>query len=91
MNNLNKYNDFLFEELLNVIIFKINEDEEPVTFEWDLTKDKSKLKKILGKLPKEKILLYLSKFLNKIKILPLKTRKKLILINCGLYVIKDLT
>ncbi len=43
MRNINKYNDFIidkeFESITNQI-FKILESEEPITYEWDLKKDK---------------------------------------------------
>lgn len=43
MININKYNDFVIEKEFESItnqIFKIFESEEPVTYEWNLKKDK---------------------------------------------------
>ena len=52
-------------------------EEKPVTFEWDLTKPSNttstvldKLKSFLSKLPKEQIVKYFYKLLEKIKLLP---------------------
>lgn len=88
--NLCKYNDFLFESLL-LEIFSINEsyDEAPVTFEWDLRKEKtdtkSKLKAFLSKISKDKVLRYLIKFLDKVKVLPEKTRRKTLMTYSGVF------
>lgn len=87
--NLCKYNDFLFESLL-LEIFPINEsyDESPITFEWDLTKDsgmKAKLKAFLSKLSKDVVLKYLIKFLDKVKVLPEKTRRKALMSYSGVF------
>ncbi len=88
MNKLNKYNNFILESEFESIIndlFKIFEqyDESPVTFEWDLTKiDNSvlgRLKTFLSKLSKEKVKEYFYKFLDKIRILPERTRKTLMI------------
>jgi len=103
MNNLYKYNDFLFESIINDIFLLLESDEpsptftwdvkketekpveeKPVTFEWDLTKPNTtstvldKLKSFLSKLPKEQIVKYFYKLLDKIKLLPEKTRRKLL-------------
>lgn len=87
--DLYKYNDFLFENII-LDIFLINEakDEEPVTFEWDLRKEKSKnkLKDFLSKLPKERVFNYLLKFIDKMSLLPEKTRRKTLLIYSGLFI-----
>lgn len=86
MRNINKYNDFVIEKEFESItsqIFKILESEEPVTFEWDLTKPNQntsvvdKLKSFLSKLPKEKVKEYFLKFLSKLSFLPEMSRKKL--------------
>jgi len=88
--NLCKYNDFLFESLL-LEIFSLNEsyDEAPVTFEWDLRKEKSntkdKLKTFLSKISKDKVLKYLIKFLDKVKLLPEKTRRKTLMTYSGVF------
>ncbi len=86
MRNINKYNDFVIEKEFESItsqIFKILESEEPVKFEWDLTKPNQntsvvdKLKSFLSKLPKEKVKEYFLKFLSKLSFLPEMSRKKL--------------
>lgn len=88
--NLYKYNDFLFESLL-LEIFSINEsyDEEPVTFEWDIRAErndtKNKLKTFLSKISKDKVLKYLIKFLDKVKVLPEKVRKKTLMTYSGVF------
>jgi lysozyme family protein len=106
MNNLHKYNDFLFESIINDIFLLLESDEpsptftwdmkktteekpveeKPVTFEWDLTKPSNttstvleKLKAFLSKLPKEQVIKYFYKLLDKIKLLPEKTRRKLLI------------
>lgn len=88
MRNINKYNDFVIEKEFESItsqIFKILESEEPVTFEWDLTKPNQntsvvdKLKSFLSKLPKEKVKEYFLKFLSKLSFLPEMSRKKLMI------------
>jgi lysozyme family protein len=105
MNNLHKYNDFLFESIINDIFLLLESDEpsptftwdmkketeKPVeevspTFEWDLTKPSNttspildKLKSFLSKLPKEQIVKYFYKLLDKIKLLPERTRRKLLI------------
>jgi lysozyme family protein len=107
MNNLYKYNDFLFESIINDIFLLLESDEpsptftwdikketekpveeKPVTFEWDLTKANNtsttskvleKLKAFLSKLPKEQVIKYFYKLLDKIKLLPEKTRRKLLI------------
>lgn len=93
---LNKYNNFLLESEFDSIIddiFKIfeNYDESPVTFEWDLTKiDNSvlgRLKTFLSKLSKEKVKEYFYKFLDKIKILPERSRKTLMINYAGIFLL----
>jgi len=105
MNNLHKYNDFLFESIINDIFLLLESDEpsptftwdikketekskeeSPNTFEWDLTKPSNttstvleKLKAFLSKLPKEQVIKYFYKLLDKIKLLPEKTRRKLLI------------
>ena len=107
MNNLYKYNDFLFESIINDIFLLLESDETsptftwdmkketekpveetPNTFEWDLTKTNNtsttskvleKLKAFLSKLPKEQVIKYFYKLLDKIKLLPEKTRRKLLI------------
>jgi lysozyme family protein len=107
MNNLYKYNDFLFESIINDIFLLLESDEPsptftwdmkketekpveetPNTFEWDLTKTNNasttskvleKLKSFLSKLPKEQIIKYFHKLLDKIKLLPEITRRKLLI------------
>jgi len=104
MNNLYKYNDFLFESIINDIFLLLESDEpsptftwdikketekpeETNTFEWDLTKAPTsttskvleKLKAFLSKLPKEQIIKYFYKLLDKIKLLPERTRRKLLI------------
>ena len=107
MNNLYKYNDFLFESIINDIFLLLESDEpsptftwdmkketdkpveeNPNTFEWDLTKPTTtslsskvleKLKTFLSKLPKEQIIKYFYKLLDKIKLLPEKARRKLLI------------
>ena len=93
---LNKYNNFLIESEFDSIIddiFKIfeNYDESPVTFEWDLTKiDNSvlgRLKTFLSKLSKEKVKEYFYRFLDKIRILPERTRKTLMINYAGVFLL----
>lgn len=104
MNNLYKYNDFLFESIINDIFLLLESDEpsptftwdmkketekpeETNTFEWDLTKTPTsttskvleKLKAFLSKLPKEQVIKYFYKLLDKIKLLPERTRRKLLI------------
>ena len=98
MENLYKYNDFLFESIINEIFLlveseqaytyewdlrKEKDDEKPVTFEWDLTSNKpntlEKLKGFLQKLPKDQIKKYFYKLLDKVKLLPERTRRKLLI------------
>lgn len=63
-------------------VSKKQDDEKPVTFEWDFTKTSDsivdKLENLLKKLPKEKIQEYFFKFLDKIKFLPEKFRRKVL-------------
>lgn len=96
MNKLNKYNNFILESEFESIIndlFKIFEqyDEGPVTFEWDLTKiDNSvlgRLKTFLSKLSKEKVKEYFYKFLDKIRILPERNRKTLMINYAGIFLL----
>lgn len=98
MENLYKYNDFLFESIINEIFLlveseqaytyewdlrKEKDDEKTVTFEWDLTSTKpntlEKLKNFLQKLPKDQIKKYFYKLLDKVKLLPERTRRKLLI------------
>lgn len=100
MNNLVKYNNFLFENQFQSIIddiFKIIEsdgkwtsdntyewsEEESNTFEWEINnkpnKIKDKLNNFLSKLNKKDIRKYFYKLVDKLKSLPEKVRKKLIL------------
>jgi lysozyme family protein len=61
---------------------KKQDDEKPVTFEWDFTKTNDsiidKLENLLKKLPKEKIQEYFFRFIDKIKLLPEKFRRKIL-------------
>lgn len=88
--NLCKYNDFLYDTIL-LEIFSVNEsnDENPITFEWDFTKEKNqtknKLKSFLSKFPKETILKYLVKFLEKAKKLPEIAKRKTLLLYSGAF------
>ncbi len=80
--SINKYNDFIFESIIDEL-FMILESEGPYTYEWDIKKENStlnKLKDFLSKLSKDKIMEYLLKFLNKVKVLNERSRR-LILIN----------
>ena len=65
----------------NTYVWNFKEEEKPVTFEWDFTKTNDtivdKLKKFLEKLPKEKLQEYFFKFLNKLKLLPERLRRKI--------------
>lgn len=65
------------------------EEEKPVTFEWDFTKTNDsivdKLKKFLEKLPKEKLQEYFIKFLNKLKLLPERLRRKIMINYAGAF------
>lgn len=57
-------------------------DEKPITFEWDFTKTNNsiidKLEDLLKKIPKEKLQEYFFKFIDKIKLLPEKLRRKVL-------------
>ncbi len=89
--NISKYNDFILESKFNKIvdeIFLLVESEgkwlDDRTLVWEFgTKNKKtlvdKLKNFLKKLPKEKIKEYFFKLLRKIKSLPDKLRRKLII------------
>ena len=84
MNKLSKYNHFLLEKEFDSIvddIFRIVESDGKWTgsntYEWNLTE--SKLKKFLSKLSKEEIRKYFIKLLNKLKSLPDKIRRFLII------------
>lgn len=58
------------------------EEKKSTTFQWDLTNinsTKSKLENFLSKIPKDKIRKYFYKFLEKLKLLHNKIRKKLII------------
>lgn len=103
MNNLYKYNDFLFESIINDIFLLLESDEpsptftwdmkkpteekpveeNPNTFEWNFTSNKSntleKLKTFLSKLPKDEVIKYFYKLLDRIKLLPESTRRKLLI------------
>jgi len=61
---------------------KKQDDEKPVTFEWDFTKTNDsiidELENLLKKLPKEKIQEYFFRFIDKIKLLPEKFRRKIL-------------
>jgi lysozyme family protein len=106
MNNLHKYNDFLFESILNNIFLLLEseepsptftwdikkdskEDDKPVTFEWDIKKKGvlDKLKTFLSKLPKEKIKEYFYKLLEKVKLLPEKTRRSILINYAGVFLL----
>ena len=106
MNNLHKYNDFLFESILNNIFLLVENEEsskntfvwdmreQPVTFEWDMTKPNNttsiildKLKSFLSKLPKEKVKEYFYKLLERVKLLPEKTRRKLLINYAGIFLL----
>lgn len=85
MVNIHKYNHFLLEKEFESIIndlFKVIESNGrwtgSNTYEWDLTKNKSKLQKFLSKLSKEEIKSYFVKLLNKLKDLPYKIRRFLL-------------
>jgi len=58
------------------------DEEKPITFEWDFTKTSDsivdKLENLLKKIPKEKLQEYFFKFLDKIKLLPEKLRRKVL-------------
>jgi lysozyme family protein len=68
---------------------KKKDEEKPITFEWDLTKkddsNLEKLKRFLEKLPKEKLQEYFFKFLNKLKFLPEKLRRKVMINYAGIF------
>lgn len=98
MSKIFYYNDFLLEKEFNSIlvdIFRVVEADAswtgPNTIEWNYEKDNvsntwaTKLKKFIEKLPKEKIKEYYVKLINKIKSLPDKIRKKLIITITGIF------
>ncbi len=96
MNIIFRYDDFLiekeFEQIVNDI-FAICESNEGTwiddnTIKWDFADNnfKSKLKKFLQKLPKEKIKEYYIKLVNKIKSLPTKIRKKILIIITSIFI-----
>jgi lysozyme family protein len=64
------------------------EEKKSPTFEWDLTNTnstKTKLEKFLSKIPKDKIKKYFYKFLEKLKLLPNKSRKKLLIVYSSVF------
>jgi lysozyme family protein len=92
---VNKYNDFILDNEFNSIIESILiivESEgkwlDDNTYVWDLTNTnstKTKLEKFLSKIPKDKIKKYFYKFLEKLKLLPNKTRKKLLIVYSSVF------
>lgn len=77
--NVNRYNDFVFESITDEI-FMLFESEESNTYVWDFSDKKAnKLKDFLSNLPKEKVMEYLIKFLDKVKILPKKLKRKVLI------------
>lgn len=75
----------------NTYVWDLKDSEEgdkSPTFKWDLTKTnstKSKLEKFLSKIPKDKIRKYFYKFLEKLKLLPPKIRKNLLIIYSSVF------
>lgn len=92
---VNKYNDFILDNEFNSIIESILiivESEgkwlDDNTYVWDLTNTnstKTKLEKLLSKIPKDKIKKYFYKFLEKLKPLPNKIRKKLLIVYSSVF------
>lgn len=95
---ISKYKDFLTDKKFNSIInesvgkwlddktivwdMENKEEEQKITFEWDLTKPektKNKLNIFLSRLSKEKIKYYFYKLLEKLKVVPKVFRKKLVI------------
>jgi lysozyme family protein len=88
MYNIGKYNDFVldkqFESIIDNILLLVESEGKWLddrTYEWDLknTSTKDKLEKFLSKIPKEKVKKYFYKILDKIRTLPDKIRKKLLI------------
>ena len=46
MNNLHKYNDFLFESIINDIFLLLESDEPSPTFTWDIKKPTEETKEV---------------------------------------------
>lgn len=67
--------------------FKEDDNEKSPTFECDLSSGstQNKLKSFLSKIPKDKIKKYFFKLLEKIRNLPKKTRKNLLLLYSGVF------
>lgn len=91
MKEIKSYTDYTLDEkfnsLMESIIYNINEqrDEPPITYEWDLTPNKNKLKKFLESLPKDKIKKYFNQFLSKIDKLPTKLKKSTLTIYLSVF------
>lgn len=79
-----KYNEFLLDKKFDNILFEtfyISENGKWIndnTYEWDINK-KTKIKKFLNDLPKNKLKKYFYRFLKSLKILPKNKRKKVLL------------
>lgn len=76
------YKNFILEREFNILInnlMKVNEDtEQPYgVYEWDLTKEKTKLGKFLERLPKYKLISYLNKLIRKGEKLSTKGKKQI--------------
>jgi hypothetical protein len=92
---VNKYNDFVldkqFESIIDNILLLVESEGKWLddnTYVWDLTNTnstKTKLEKFLSKIPKDKIKKYFYKFLEKLKLLPNKTRKKLLIVYSSVF------
>lgn len=87
--SINRYNDFIFESITDEILI-IFESDSSHTYEWDLSKENSKigkLKDFLSKLSKDKIIDYLIKFLEKIKFLSSKARRSILINYASIFLV----
>jgi len=92
---VNKYNDFIldkqFESIIDNILLLVESEGKWLddnTYVWDLKNTnltKNKLESFLSKIPKYKIRKYFYKFLEKLKILPNKIRKKLLIVYSSVF------
>ena len=91
MDKLYKYNEFFLDKEFESIINDIFRVVEANNYEWDISNEQlpkeSRLKEFLSKLPKEKIKEYFIKLLNKIKSLPERTRKILLITYASVFLL----
>ncbi len=85
--SINRYNDFIFESITDDILMVFESDS--YTHEWDFRDNKksNKLKDFLSKLTKDKIIDYLIKFLDKIRLLSTRVRRKILINYASVFLI----